>query len=216
MFKTLGVTLLFAASVAAQATSLPECAQGCANEAATKAQCTLSDIICLCKTNFASSVLQCADSTSCSLADQTEVSTILEGMCNAVSVSASGSSSATSAAPSSSGSISAPIVPPLSPPISISTSVITSTITSVSPPQTTTITSLIPVTPSNTGSTLVPPPISPSFPSTTSGSVSASVTAPGSSSTPSTTPSAAQAMNARAAGAAGAVIGLSICAALLL
>ncbi|KAJ7021096.1 hypothetical protein C8F04DRAFT_1122572 [Mycena alexandri] len=92
MFKTFCVALLFVALVAAQATSLPPCAQGCANEAATKAQCALSDVICLCKTAFASSVLQCADSTSCSAADQTEVSTILEGMCAAVSVSASGSS----------------------------------------------------------------------------------------------------------------------------
>ncbi|KAJ6596248.1 hypothetical protein DFH09DRAFT_1305146 [Mycena vulgaris] len=94
--KPLGLVFLLLSSAAAQATTLPQCALGCAKTAATTVGCDLSDTVCLCKTSFASSVLQCAGATSCSPDDQSEVSTILAGMCTAASSSASASGSSAS------------------------------------------------------------------------------------------------------------------------
>ncbi|KAJ7177193.1 hypothetical protein C8R46DRAFT_49255 [Mycena filopes] len=99
MFASLSIALLLVSSVTAQVNKLPDCAKGCATSAATKAQCALSDTSCLCKTTFASSVLQCAGTTSCSSQDQTEVSSILEAMCGPA-VTASGSSASGSPLPS--------------------------------------------------------------------------------------------------------------------
>ncbi|KAJ7612942.1 hypothetical protein DFH06DRAFT_1344853 [Mycena polygramma] len=150
MLTTLAPVFLFVSFVAAQAVTLPQCAQGCANEAATKGQCSLSDTACLCKTSFASSVLQCAGIGSCSPADDAELSTILEGLSStSVPVSASVSSGSSSA--------SASVSPPSTsiPSSSLTKTTITSTVTTVSPPHTTTFISSVPVS-----NTVVPPPIS--------------------------------------------------------
>ncbi|KAJ7192180.1 hypothetical protein GGX14DRAFT_480356 [Mycena pura] len=79
---TLTVVLSVVLSAAGQATTLPQCASGCADHAASTVGCALTDTPCLCKTSFPSSVLQCAGTTSCSAADQTRVSNILEAMCD--------------------------------------------------------------------------------------------------------------------------------------
>ncbi|KAJ7904032.1 hypothetical protein B0H13DRAFT_2025421, partial [Mycena leptocephala] len=203
---TLATLFLLATSAAAQATTLPQCAQGCANQAATKVGCSLSDTACLCKTSFTSTVLQCAGTTSCSPADQTQVSTILEGMCAIVSSSAPTSSAPVST--SRSGSVSVSIAPPGSSPpsVSLTQTIITSTVISVSPPKTTTFTTSVPIS-----NTLVPPPISlsstfslpssvPTFSTPTTPSFSA----------PSTSPSTAAAVGRKvgAAGMAGALLRL--------
>ncbi|KAJ7430789.1 hypothetical protein B0H11DRAFT_2134190, partial [Mycena galericulata] len=83
MLASLSVLLLLASSAAAQATSLPQCAQGCAQQAATVAGCSLSNTPCLCATSFASSVLQCSGSVSCTPTERIEVSNILVTMCAA-------------------------------------------------------------------------------------------------------------------------------------
>ncbi|KAJ7652915.1 hypothetical protein B0H17DRAFT_1101189 [Mycena rosella] len=87
-FKTLAILCLLA-------TTLPQCAIGCARAAAIQDGCDLSDTPCLCKTAFSSSVEQCARTTSCSQAEQAQVNSILGGMCAAASgsLSASGSPS---------------------------------------------------------------------------------------------------------------------------
>ncbi|KAJ7209012.1 hypothetical protein B0H12DRAFT_425565 [Mycena haematopus] len=134
MYSTLLVLFFLVSSTASQATTLPQCAQGCANQAATTVKCSLwVDAACLCKTSFASSVLQCAGTTSCSAADQTQVSTILEGMCAAASASSSASS--VSASASLSLSLSVSISPPGSSTalVSLTRTTITSTVTSTSP-----------------------------------------------------------------------------------
>ncbi|KAK6996682.1 hypothetical protein R3P38DRAFT_3069978 [Favolaschia claudopus] len=178
----LASVLCLVSAAAGQATNLPQCAVGCAQKAANTVGCKLSDSPCLCKTTFASSVMQCAATTSCSPADQTKVSTMLEAMCLAVIPSLSLSVSI-------SGSLSVPISPPSrsSLPVSVTETTITSTVTSVSPPRTTTITTRVPISSSNT---IIPPPISPSSPSGSPSAPSASVTAPSvSGSAPSTSPS---------------------------
>ncbi|KAJ6468241.1 hypothetical protein C8R45DRAFT_1018014 [Mycena sanguinolenta] len=215
MYSTLIALLFLVSSAAGQATTLPQCAQGCANEAAATVKCSLSDTACLCKTSFASSVLQCAGTTSCSADDQAQVSTILEGLCAAVSTSSSGSSSSVSASASSSLSLSRSLSlsvsgtssAPSAPSSSLTIITITSTVTSVSPPRTTTIITSVPVS-----ATLVPPPISPSLPLSVSlpSSVPSATTPATSSSAPSTSPStaAAQDLRVRGASVAGALLGV--------
>ncbi|KAJ6574174.1 hypothetical protein B0H19DRAFT_601089 [Mycena capillaripes] len=79
------VALLVASSAAAQATTVPQCALGCARADAIKAGCDLSDTSCLCKTSFASNVIQCSRTTSCSQAEQAQASAIVTAMCAAIS-----------------------------------------------------------------------------------------------------------------------------------
>ncbi|KAJ7065250.1 hypothetical protein C8F01DRAFT_736427 [Mycena amicta] len=168
------VAALGLVSVQAQVSALPQCAVGCANAASTKVGCATTDTACLCKTSFPSTVLQCADTTSCDAADQTKVSDILEQMCDIVSVSASGGSSGP-VNPASSASLTETL------PFSSSQIVtVTTTITSVSPPITTTFTTTAAITPS--GPTIVPPPISPSLSVSSTSSPSLSASAPSSSS----------------------------------
>ncbi|KAK7055709.1 hypothetical protein R3P38DRAFT_2848618 [Favolaschia claudopus] len=183
---TLTSALCLVSAAAGQATNLPQCAVGCAQKAATTVGCKLSDSPCLCKTTFASSVMQCAGTTSCSPADHTTVSTMLEAMCLAVSGSSVIPSLSLSV--SISGSLSVPVSPPSrsSLPVSVTETTITSTVTSVSPPRTTTITTRVPIS----SNTVIPPPISPSLSSGSPSVPSASVTAPSvSGSAPSTSPS---------------------------
>ncbi|KAJ7475893.1 hypothetical protein FB451DRAFT_261242 [Mycena latifolia] len=107
--KTLNIVLLLLGllgSAASQATTVPQCALGCARTAAIKAGCPsdLSNTPCLCQSSsFAGSVVQCVKTTSCSAAEQSAVGAILTSMCAAVS----GSGSAASAPASGSRSISA-------------------------------------------------------------------------------------------------------------
>ncbi|KAJ7346159.1 hypothetical protein DFH08DRAFT_870655 [Mycena albidolilacea] len=122
------IILLFACCTFAQVSMLPDCALGCARETATKAGCSVSDNACLCNNpGFASSVVGCARTTSCSPEEKTRVSDILAGMCDAASsgsASGIGTVSASvsppgSSNPSSSDSASVTTVPS---PISFSTS----------------------------------------------------------------------------------------------
>ncbi|KAJ7247000.1 hypothetical protein C8J57DRAFT_724644 [Mycena rebaudengoi] len=77
--------------VFSQTTSdLPQCALGCARAAADRVDCALTNTLCLCKTTFASAVLQCSGATSCSPEDQSQVSKVLLAMCASTSGSASG------------------------------------------------------------------------------------------------------------------------------
>ncbi|KAJ7464194.1 hypothetical protein FB451DRAFT_1264836 [Mycena latifolia] len=219
-FKSLSFVLLLLGSVgsaASQATTLPQCALGCARTAASKVGCDLSNTPCLCKaSSFGGSVLQCAGTSSCSPAEQAEVSTILTGMCAVVSSSASASS--VPASGSGSISVSASVTAPIGSSTPISLTTVTSVVTSVAPPLTTTFTSAV---------TVVPPPHSiPSSASASSApsSASASGSATGtttvivppfsvSSPAPSTSPSAGAAVATRAhigmAGGVGALIGLA-------
>ncbi|KAJ7114469.1 hypothetical protein C8R44DRAFT_984427 [Mycena epipterygia] len=190
---TFGFLFLLVSSAAAQATMLPQCALGCARAAATKAKCDLSDTACLCKTSsFASSVIQCAATTSCSAAEKATVSAILGGLCGAVS------SSSASGFGLSSGSSTKSVSASASTPAETS-----STLTTIT---------------SNPSSSPTPPPFS--FPSSDipsssapSGSSASTTTIP---SAPSTSPSTAAARGngdgngAHVAGVAGAVIGLAM------
>ncbi|KAF8144683.1 hypothetical protein K438DRAFT_1873391 [Mycena galopus ATCC 62051] len=106
--------------VLAQAPVLPQCAQGCANEAANQVGCSLSDPACLCKTSFTSTVVQCSKTTSCSAAEQAQVNTVLQVMC-ALGSSSAPTSSAPASTPGGSSSSSLPassnsvVPPPISP-----------------------------------------------------------------------------------------------------
>ncbi|KAJ6556449.1 hypothetical protein B0H19DRAFT_1152620 [Mycena capillaripes] len=136
VFQVLWIALSLASSAAAQATTLPQCALGCAKTDAIKAGCDLSDTPCLCQTSFSANVIQCSHTTSCSQSEQAQVSAILAAMCGAVStVSQSGSASASlpvsgssnlpshsSSAPASSGSVSTTASPASTTPLSSSTS----------------------------------------------------------------------------------------------
>ncbi|KAK7060025.1 hypothetical protein R3P38DRAFT_3341514 [Favolaschia claudopus] len=114
--------LLFTSPVLAQISNLPDCALGCAQQAATQLGCDISDTDCICNTaTFAPIVVDCSGTVSCSPDVQERISEILSDMCDAV---ASGSGSATVSASSGvqsistgSNSDSATIVPP---PLSIS------------------------------------------------------------------------------------------------
>ncbi|KAJ7465331.1 hypothetical protein B0H11DRAFT_63285 [Mycena galericulata] len=64
--------LRLAPRATAQATTVPQCALGCARQAAIQVGCAITDTPCLCKTTFASSVLQCVRTTSCSAEEQTD------------------------------------------------------------------------------------------------------------------------------------------------
>ncbi|KAJ7172811.1 hypothetical protein C8R43DRAFT_977627 [Mycena crocata] len=177
---SIGLFFLLVSFCAAQATTIPQCALGCARESATDVECDISDTPCLCRTSFMIELLKCVGTTSCSATDQTQTSSIIERMCAAVSVSASGS------LPASSGST--PLTP--SAPISLSMTTVTSTITSLSPPTTvtTTFTTALPLSSTSVPSGILPPPIS--LPSSlslsrSSLSFSPSATAPGASTSPS-------------------------------
>ncbi|KAF8168959.1 hypothetical protein K438DRAFT_242041 [Mycena galopus ATCC 62051] len=87
--QALPVALLLVSSVAGQATTLPQCVIGCARADAIEAGCALTDTACLCKTSFAANVIQCSETTSCSMAEQAQVSAILTEMCAAGASSAS-------------------------------------------------------------------------------------------------------------------------------
>ncbi|KAJ7652412.1 hypothetical protein DFH06DRAFT_1206070, partial [Mycena polygramma] len=129
--KVLAVALSLASSAAAQATTLPQCALGCAKTYAIQAGCNLSDTTCLCKTSFSADVVKCSTTTSCSQAEQAQVGVILTTMCGAGSQSASASASApvsSSSSPSSSG-----VPPSTSGSASASTSIPASA-TSTAPP----------------------------------------------------------------------------------
>ncbi|KAJ6572431.1 hypothetical protein DFH09DRAFT_1152933 [Mycena vulgaris] len=80
--KIYSVILLLLLSAASQATTLPQCAIGCARAAATRVGCALCVHYIVLAT-----VVQCAATTSCSQAEKTEVSAILAGMCAAASAS---------------------------------------------------------------------------------------------------------------------------------
>ncbi|KAJ7901251.1 hypothetical protein B0H13DRAFT_2028498 [Mycena leptocephala] len=85
VFRVLAFVPLLVCSATAQATTLPQCAIGCARADAIKAGCDLSDTPCLCKTSFSLNVIQCNQTTSCSKAEQAQVSAILTAMCAGVS-----------------------------------------------------------------------------------------------------------------------------------
>ncbi|KAJ7493037.1 hypothetical protein B0H11DRAFT_976779 [Mycena galericulata] len=128
----------------AQATTVPKCALGCARQAAIQVGCAITDTPCLCKTTFASSVLQCVRTTSCSAEEQTEVGNILVGMC-AGSDSAS-APSAISSAPSSTQSANASTTTATTPFSGSGSASSTTILTSVSasPPISTTLNSASP------------------------------------------------------------------------
>ncbi|KAJ7906903.1 hypothetical protein B0H13DRAFT_705545 [Mycena leptocephala] len=188
-FSALATTLLLlVASASAQISALPDCALGCAEEAATQAQCALTDNACLCaNTSFAPSVIQCAGQTSCSPELQTQISDIIQQMC----ALASGSASASGASTSGTGTVSVSVSPPGG--------------STVSPSGSGSV-------------TIVPPPISLSSSalpsSTSSGSASASVTASASTSSaaPSTSPSTGTAHRnqMRGAGVVGALFVVAV------
>ncbi|KAJ7106414.1 hypothetical protein C8R43DRAFT_210267 [Mycena crocata] len=187
MFHTLpALSLLFlwvSGCAEAQATTVPQCALGCARSTATKVGCDISASTCLCRTSFVSTVVTCVQTTSCSAAEKTQTSAILDVMCGVASGSASASGQSS---PSTSLSITR----------SLSLSVSEST--TVTPP------------PTSTGATsssgIIPPPGSPS------GSTSSpSSTAPGSNSAPSASPtSAAARQRVGFTGLAGAMIGVGM------
>ncbi|KAJ6464881.1 hypothetical protein C8R45DRAFT_1023443 [Mycena sanguinolenta] len=89
ILQALVFTLLLLLSSTAQATTLPQCAVGCARADAIQARCDLTDASCLCKTSFAANVIQCTRTTSCSQAEQAQVSAILTEMCAAAVSSSS-------------------------------------------------------------------------------------------------------------------------------
>ncbi|KAJ7806993.1 hypothetical protein B0H14DRAFT_2874612 [Mycena olivaceomarginata] len=87
ILQLFAVAALLVESVSSQATTLPQCAVGCARTYAIKAGCAsdLTDTPCLCQTSFAANVIQCTRTTSCSKAEQAQVSAILSAMCAGVS-----------------------------------------------------------------------------------------------------------------------------------
>ncbi|KAF7309541.1 hypothetical protein MIND_00325000 [Mycena indigotica] len=168
MASVLLVLFIVSGLAQAQVSALPQCAVGCANQAATKVGCSTTDAVCLCKTSFASTVLQCAGATSCNEADQTKVSDILEQLCSPVGGGPVSASRSSPPASSSSNSVSQIIT-------------VTTTVTSISPPFTTTFTTKVSVT--SNGPTVIPPPISPSLSSPRPSSASLSGSTPSSSGT---------------------------------
>ncbi|KAK7047056.1 hypothetical protein R3P38DRAFT_2878057 [Favolaschia claudopus] len=112
--------LLFTSPVLAQISNLPDCALGCAQQAATQLGCDISDTDCICNTaTFAPIVVDCSGTVSCSPDIQERIGEILSDMCDAVasgSVAVSASSGVQSIS-TGSNSDSATIVPP---PLSIS------------------------------------------------------------------------------------------------
>ncbi|KIK53858.1 hypothetical protein GYMLUDRAFT_924118 [Collybiopsis luxurians FD-317 M1] len=71
--------------VEAQASNVPNCAQGCLQSSANALGCSTDDSSCLCpSSSFISSVLQCSGQT-CSPEDQATASTALGSFCNRAS-----------------------------------------------------------------------------------------------------------------------------------
>ncbi|KAJ6600688.1 hypothetical protein B0H10DRAFT_696242 [Mycena sp. CBHHK59/15] len=206
MLAQIGLALVLALSVSAQATTLPQCALGCARAAATAVKCNLSDTACLCKTSFASTVIQCSATTSCSASEQTQVSSILTQMCAASSGSSSGSASGTPSGSKSASATSTTTAVSTTPSLTRTTA----TVTQSSPPLTTTFTTEVPI---GSSSSFIVPPLSSASPasvppsSTVTVPVSSTVSVAPAASSPG---AATEGARARLAGVAGAVLGVGL------
>ncbi|KAF8879694.1 hypothetical protein BD779DRAFT_1676236 [Infundibulicybe gibba] len=87
----------------AQTSNTPSCALGCITTAAQAANCSISDITCLCGSSFRSATERCVSQGVCEPNDQSTLDSVLSALCNGVtSTSGAGSGPSTGNGPASS------------------------------------------------------------------------------------------------------------------